>query len=62
MGYVRIHQWCSKTIQQGKVVNRVELMQPEPTNDWEVAGAIEKSEERCRQMVEEQGEEELLEV
>ena len=28
-GYVRIHQWFSKTTQQGKVVNRVKVMQPE---------------------------------
>ena len=62
-GYVRIHQWFSKTTQQGKVVNRAKAIQPEPPkNEWEVAGAIQKWEERYRQMVEEQGEEELLEV
>ena len=56
--YIRVHQWFSKTTQQGKVANRVKLMQPEPPkHEWEVAGAIEKWEERYRQMVEENGEE-----
>ena len=56
-GFIRIHQWFSKTTQQGKVINRVRIMQPEPPkHDYEVAGAVEKWEERYRQMVEEQGE------
>ena len=38
-------------------------MQPDtPKHDWEVATAVEKWEERCRQMKEEQGEEELPEA
>ncbi len=38
-------------------------MQPEPLkHEWEVAGAIEMWEERYRQMVEENGEDELPEV
>ena len=42
-GYVRVHQWFSKTTQEGKVVNRVRTMQPEARkHDWEVAGVMEK--------------------
>ena len=60
--YIKLHQWFSKTTQQGRVINRVKIMQPEtPKHDWEVASAVEKWEERCRQMKEEQGEEELPE-
>ena len=38
-------------------------MQPDtPKHDWEVAGAVERCEGKCRQMKEEQGEEELPEA
>ena len=61
--YIWVSPWFFKTTQQGKVSNLTKIMQPEPPkHEWEVAGAMEKWEERCRQMAEEDGEDELLEV
>ena len=60
--YVRIHKWFSQTTEQGMLNRRTNIMNPEPVkHDWEVAGAIERWEERCRTLREEEQEEELPE-
>ena len=48
------------TTQQGRIINQVNFIQTDtPKHDWEFAGAVERLEERCRQMNEEQGEENI---
>ena len=47
--YIRIHRWFSQTTEQGMLNRRTNIMNPDPAkHDYEVAGAIEKWEERCR--------------
>ena len=58
--YVKLHQWFTKTTLQGQTNNRLRIMQPiAPKHDHEVAGAVERWEERYRMLLEEDGEEEL---
>ena len=60
--YVKLHQWFTKTTLQGQTNNRLRIMQPiAPKHDHEVAGAVERWEERYRMLMEEEGEDELPE-
>ena len=60
--YIKLHQWFTKTTLQGQTNNRLRIMQPiAPKHDHEVAGAVERWEERYRMLLEEDGEDELPE-
>ena len=59
---MKLHQCSIKTALQGQTNNRLRIMQPiAPNHDHEVAGTVEKWEERCRMLLEEDGEDELPE-
>ena len=55
--YLRVHKWFSQTTEKGMINRRTNIMNPDPIkHDWEVAGAIERWEERYRTFHEEETE------
>ena len=61
--YIKLHQWFTKTTLQGHVTkNRLRIMQPVAAkHDHDIAGAVEKWEERYRMLLGEDGGDELPE-
>ena len=60
--YVKFHQWFTKTTLQGQTNSRLRIMQPAPPkHDNEVAGAVERWEERFKMLLGGDGEDELPE-
>ena len=57
---MKLHQLFTKATLQGNTNNRLRIMQPmAPKHDHEVAGAVERWEERCMMLLEENAEDEL---
>ena len=57
-----MHRWFRQTTEQGMINRRTNIMKPDLVkHDYQLAGAIERWEERYRTLVEEEGEEELPE-
>ena len=56
--YLRVHKWFQQTTEQGMINRRTNIMNPDPVkHDWELAGAIERWEERYRTLHEEEKDE-----
>ena len=56
--YIYMHNWFHKTTDLGMTNRRIEIMKPERCKaEWEVAGAVERWEEKYRRIKEEDGEE-----
>ena len=59
-GLIRFTTWYSRTTGLGRTLRRMEVMKPEAVkNEWEVATAVERWEEKYRRMLQEDGEDEL---
>ena len=60
--YVRLHQWFNKTTELGRTNRLIGIMRFESCKyEYDIAGAIEKWEEKCRRVMDEDGAEELPE-
>ena len=57
--YIRVHQWYNKTTELGRTNRLIGIMRPDACkHEYEIAGAVEKWEEKYRRVMDEDGAEE----